>query len=231
MGLSLAFAIVVDKQGERHILGFELGDGISRRHALRWTDFLRSLRERGLTNTKLVTSDAHGGLVPSLSRVFSGAAWQRCTVHFPYAPALSAGVRNVLSQMADKDKKQVADAPKLIFQQPDYLTVQLYFELVSAAMESRWTKVAEMLWEAKDDILVWKTFPKEHHRSIHSINPLVRLNRKFRQREQVVGVFPDRSSVYCLIGTFLMNVDGDWQYGRRYTAEKGIQNSLILSWK
>jgi len=80
------------------------------------------LRERGLTNTKLVTSNAHGGLVLSLSRVFLGVAWQRCTVHFTHAPALSAGVRNVLGQIAHKDKKQVADALKLIFQQPDYRT-------------------------------------------------------------------------------------------------------------
>jgi transposase-like protein len=210
VSLSLAIAIGVDKQGERHILGFELGAGESEAF---WTDFLRSLRERGLTNAKLVTSDAHGGLVPSLSRVFSGAAWQRCTVHF---------MRNVLSQISHKDKKKVAEALKLIFHQPDYRSAQMYLERLASAMQKRWPKAAEMLLDAREDILVYKTFPEEHHRSIHSVNPLERLNREIRRRERVVGVFPDRASVYRLIGTQLMNVDEDWRSGRRYMAKKGI---------
>jgi len=197
VSLSLAIAIGVDKQGERHILGFELGAGESEAF---WTEFLRSLRERGLKKAMFVISDAHKGLVTSLSRVISGAAWQRCIVHF---------IRNVLSQIAHKDKKQVAEALKLIFRQPDHRTAQMYLEHLAGAMQKRWPKAAEMLLEAKEDILVYKTFPEKHHRSIHSVNPLERLNRKIRRRERVVGVFPDRSSVYRLIGTQLMNIDED----------------------
>jgi transposase-like protein len=59
-------------------------------------------------------------------------------------------------------------------------------------------------------------------RSIHSVNPLERLNREIRRRERVVGVFPDRASVYRLIGTQLVNVDEDWRFGRRYMAKKDI---------
>lgn len=81
-----------------------------RKHASRWTEFLRSLRERGLQRAMLVISDTNKGLVSSLSKVYTGAAWQRCSVHFTHASALSAGVRIVLSQIAHKDKKQVAEA-------------------------------------------------------------------------------------------------------------------------
>jgi transposase-like protein len=80
-----------------------------------------------------------------------------------------------------------------------------------------------MLLEAKEDILVYKTFPEKHHRSIHSVNPLEQLNREIRGRERVVGVFPDRSSVYRLIGTQSMNIDEDWRAGRRYMAKEGIE--------
>jgi transposase-like protein len=125
VSLSLAIAIGVDRQGERHILGFELGAGETEAF---WTEFLRSLRERGLNQAMLVISDAHKGLVSSLSRVFSGAAWQRCSVHF---------MRNVLSQITHKDKKQVAEALKLIFRQPDYHSTQMYLERLAVAMQSR----------------------------------------------------------------------------------------------
>ena len=134
----------------------------------------------------LVTSDAHSGLVSALSQILSGAAWQRCTVHF---------TRNVLSQVSHKNKKQVADALKLIFEQPDHRTALIYIEQLAELMQRRWPKAAEMLLEAKEDILVYKTFPEEQHRSKHSVNPLERLNREIRRRTRVVGVFPDHSSV------------------------------------
>jgi putative transposase len=183
VSLSLAIATGVGKYGERHILGFELGAEESEAF---WTEFQRSLRKRGFTNAKLVISDAHSGLVPSLSRVFSGAAWQRCTVHF---------MRNILGQIADKDKKKVAEALKLIFHQPDYRSAQMYLQRLASAMENRWPNAAKMLLDVREDILVYKTFPEEYHRSIHSVNPLERLNREIRRRERVVGVFPDRASV------------------------------------
>ena len=211
VNLSLAIAIGVDRQGDRHIVGFELGAGESEAF---WLDFLRSIRKRGLEEAKLVTSDAHSGLVSALSQVLSGAAWQRCTVHF---------MRNVLAQISHIDKKLVADAIKLIFEQPDHRTALIYLEHLAASMQRRWPKAAEMLLEAKEDILVYKTFPEEHHRSIHSVNPLERLNREIRRRTRVVGVFPDRSSVYRLVGTLLVNTDEDWCAGRRYMRKEGVE--------
>jgi len=211
VNLSMAIAIGVDQQGDRHIVAFELGAGESEAF---WLDFLRSIKKRGLEEAKLVISDAHGGLVSALTQALSGAAWQRCTVHF---------MRNVLAQIAHRDKKQVADAIKLIFEQPDHRTAQTYLEHLAEAMHSHWPKAAEMLLEAKEDILVYKTFPEEHHRSIHSVNPLERLNREIRRRTRVVGVFPDRSSVYRLVGTLLVNMDEDWRAGRRYMGKEGIE--------
>jgi len=177
-------------------------------------EFLRSIQQRGLEEAKLVISDAHSGLVSALNQALSGAAWQRCSVHF---------MRNVLAQIAHKDKKQVATALKLIFEQPDYRSALIYLEQIASVMHNRWPKAAEMLLEAKEDILAYQTFPEEHHRSIHSVNPLERLNREIRRRTRVVGVFPDRASVYRLVGTLLVNIDEDWRAGRRYMGKDGVE--------
>lgn len=211
VSLSMAIAIGVDQQGDRHIMGFELGAGESEAF---WLEFLRSIQQRGLEEAKLVISDAHSGLVSALNQALSGAAWQRCSVHF---------MRNVLAQIAHKDKKQVATALKLIFEQPDYRSALIYLEQLASVMRNRWPKAAEMLLEAKEDILAYQTFPEEHHRSIHSVNPLERLNREIRRRTRVVGVFPDRASVYRLVGTLLVNIDEDWRAGRRYMGKDGVE--------
>ena len=212
--LSLGIAVGVDEQGERHILGFDLGAGESEAF---WLEFLRSLKQRGLEESVLVISDAHSGLKSAIGQAISGGTWQRCSVHF---------MRNVLAQVSHKDKKQVAEAIKLIFEQPDQASAKAFLERLAQLMESRWPKVSRMLIEAEDDILAYKTFPKKHHRSIHSVNPLERLNREIRRRTRVVGVFPNRASVFRLVGTLLMDVDENWRGGRRYMAQEGMQTLL-----
>jgi transposase-like protein len=212
--LSLGIAVGVDEQGERHILGLDLGAGESEAF---WLEFLRSLKQRGLEESMLVISDAHSGLKAAIAQAFSGGTWQRCSVHF---------MRNVLAQVSHKDKKQVADAIKLIFDQPDQASAKVFLKKLAELMESRWPKVSRMLLEAKEDILAYKTFPSVHHRSIHSVNPLERLNREIRRRTRLVGVFPNRASVFRLVGTLLMEIDEDWRGGRRYMAQEGMNKLL-----
>ena len=110
-------------------------------------------------------------------------------------------------------------------------TITQHTSLVTARLK-HWPKAAEILKEVKEDILAYKTFPEKHYRSIHSVNSLERLNRDIRQRTQVVGVFRDRSSVYRLVGTMLVNMDEDWRAGRRYMGKEGIEMKIRgLEWK
>jgi len=60
-------------------------------------------------------------------------------------------------------------------------------------------------------------FPQKHWTRIHSTNPLERLNKEGKRRTNVVGVFPDQSSVIRLAGSILMEIDDEWQAAdRRY---------------
>ena len=73
-------AVGVNAEGYREILGIDVTtaeDGAG------WLTFLRSLTARGLSGVKLVTSDAHAGLVNAIGATLPGAAWQRCRTHYP----------------------------------------------------------------------------------------------------------------------------------------------------
>jgi transposase-like protein len=63
--------------GRREVLGVDVGDSENETF---WSEFLGGLNARGLTGVKLVTSDAHAGLVKSIGRCFQGSTWQRCRV-------------------------------------------------------------------------------------------------------------------------------------------------------
>ena len=78
ISLAAVIAIGVTETGERRVLGVQTGASESEPF---WSEFLRSLVGRGLKGVQLVISDAHEGLKAAISKVLSGATWQRCRVH------------------------------------------------------------------------------------------------------------------------------------------------------
>ncbi len=69
----------VNAEGYCEILGIDVStaeDGAG------WLGFWRSLAARGLSGVRLVTSDAHAGLVAAIGDTPPGAAWQRCRTHY-----------------------------------------------------------------------------------------------------------------------------------------------------
>ena len=69
----------VNKDGHREILGLQV---TSAEDGAGWLGFFRDLTARGLTGVKLVTSDAHAGLVAAIGATLPGATWQRCRTHY-----------------------------------------------------------------------------------------------------------------------------------------------------
>ena len=212
VSLALVIAIGVDEEGERHLLGFDLGGSEDQAF---WLAFLRSLVKRGLKKVQLVISDAHQGLKKAISQVFLGASWQRCRVHF---------MRNLLARIPHRDKAAVAAAVRLVFDQPSRQSAEIQLHLLAEKLSKPYPEAAKLLVEAKADVLAYKNFPKEHWRRIHSTNMLERLNKEVKRRTKVVGIFPDQPSVIRLVGSILKETDEDWRAAqRRYFSEKSMR--------
>ena len=73
VSVAAIIACGVNQDGRREILGLGLGDSEAQ---VFWVEFLRSLRQRGLTGVQLVISDAHEGLKAAIRQVVT-ASWQR----------------------------------------------------------------------------------------------------------------------------------------------------------
>src|SRR5690242_20546886 len=104
--MAVVIATGVNAQGRREVLGFDV---IPTETDEGWTQFFKSLKERGLSGVQLVISDAHGGLKNAARKVLK-AEWQRCKVHF---------YRNVLSQVLKRSQAEVTEAMKAVFVQRD----------------------------------------------------------------------------------------------------------------
>jgi transposase-like protein len=77
--VSVLVAIGVTEDGFRQVLGVLEG---TKEDKTGWSNFLRHLKNRGLTGIKLIISDACIGLLESIGDFYPEARWQRCIVHF-----------------------------------------------------------------------------------------------------------------------------------------------------
>src|SRR5437867_9135909 len=215
VNVCVVHAVAVNKDGFRESLGLDV---VTSEDGAAWLAFLRSLVARGLAGVKLVTSDAHPGLVDAIAATLPGASWQRCRTHF---------MRNLLTRVPKSAQGFVATMVRSIFAQPDADSVLEQYTRVLAQLEGRFPEAAALLDEAATDLLAFTGFPKEHWRQLWSNNSLERLNKEIRRRTDVVGIFPDRPSIVRLVGALLAEQHDEWAVARRYMSAESIAKALV----
>ena len=123
---------------------------------------------------------------------------------------------NLLAKVPKAAQGMVASFVRSIFAQPDAESVEKQHAFVVDQLSARFPEAAELLDEAKDDILAFTVFPKEIWRQIWSNNPQERLNKEIRRRTDVVGIFPNRPAIIRLVGALLFEQNDEWAITRRY---------------
>ena len=152
-------AVAANTEGRREIIG--LGIGPSEAETF-WTEFLRSLRARGLAGVRLVISDAHTGLKAAIARVFE-ATWQRCRVHW---------MRNALAHVSRGQHTVVAAAIRQAFDQPDRAHAGETWRKVAEQLRPRWPKLADLMDASEHDVLAYMSFPRQHRTKLHSTDDI-----------------------------------------------------------
>ena len=214
VNVCVVHAVGVNKDGFRESLGLDV---VTAEDGAAWLAYVRGLVARGLGGVKLVSSDAHPGLVDAIAATLTGAAWQRCRTHF---------MRNLLTRVPKSAQSFVATMVRTIFAQPDAATVHEQHARIVAQLETRFPEASTLLDEAGPDLLAFTLFPKEHWRQLWSNNSLERLNKEIRRRTDVVGIFPDRPSIIRLVGAVLAEQNDEWAVARRYMSADSIAKAL-----
>ena len=194
----------VNGDGHREVLGMRVATSET---GAAWNEFFADLTARGLAGVRLVTSDAHAGLVEAIAANLPGAAWQRCRTHY------SANLMSVTPKSMWPAVKAMLHS---VYDQPDRPAVHAQFDRLLDYVDGKLPEVHDHLDSARVDILAFTEFPKDVWTQIWSNNPAERLNREIRRRTDAVGIFPTREAIVRLVGAVLAEQTDEWAEGRRY---------------
>ena len=194
----------VNGDGHREVLGMRVATSET---GAAWNEFFADLTARGLAGVRLVTSDAHAGLVEAIAANLPGAAWQRCRTHY------SANLMSVTPKSMWPAVKAMLHS---VYDQPDRPAVHAQFDRLLDYVDGKLPEVHDHLDSARVDILAFTEFPKDVWTQIWSNNPAERLNREIRRRTDSVGIFPTREAIVRLVGAVLAEQTDEWAEGRRY---------------
>ena len=200
----LLIAIGINEEGHREVVGFQLANSESENS---WGEFFGSLKERGLKDVRVVTSDDHKGLVNAVRKHFQGASWQRCQTHFS---------RNMLDHAPKALQPEIKEDLGRLYESVDLESARKVRDQIITKYEARAPKATSLLDEAFDDITAVLALPFRYRKRLRTTNGVERLNEEIRRRERVIRIFPNEASVIRLMGALLMEQDEKWQTGRKY---------------
>ena len=205
----------VNGDGHREVLGMRVATSET---GAAWNEFFADLVARGLAGVRLVTSDAHQGLVEAVAANLPGASWQRCRTHYAF---------NLMAVTPKSMWPAVKAMLHSVYDQPDAAAVHAQFDRLLDYVHPRLPEVHDHLDAARADILAFTGFPRDVWTQIWSNNPTERLNREIRRRTDAVGIFPTREAIVRLVGAVLAEQTDEWAEGRRYLGLDALARSRI----
>ena len=203
-------ALAFKSDGKREVIGFDVFDT---EENYSWHTFLSGLKERGLTDVRMVISDAHTAIRPAVAKVYPEAAWQRCQVHF---------LRNILSITPNKYKEALAIELRRMFTASTTEKARKVKEEIVAEYAGVAEQAMKTLEEGFEDSMTVNGLPKYLKEKIRTTNLLERLNRELKRRSDVIQVFPNPASVLRLMGAVTIEVNNTYMAGNRVYGDKTL---------
>ena len=191
---ALMVACATNAEGRREVIGFDLFDNETNNT---WFMFIESLRKRGLHGVKVITSDAHPGIIYAIKKIFPEVPWQRCQTHFS---------RNILDKTPSKYQKGLHTELNEMYNAKDITLARKIRDRIISDYEDIAPAAMECLDAGFESAMTAMVLPNPLRRFVRTSNHIERLNRELKRRSDVIVVFPNDDSVIRIMGSVLMDI-------------------------
>ncbi|WP_409345074.1 IS256 family transposase [Paenibacillus sp. MBLB4367] len=169
-GEAIYFAMGIDEDGHRQILGFYVGGQES---ANGWRDVLKDLYKRGAQEVLLGVFDGLPGLDDAFRETYPKADVQHCIVH---------KVRSTFPKIRVQDKVEFIDDLKTIYHALDHDLAMAAFDTVKAKWGKKYPREMKSWEDQLPTLLTFYKYPALIKEAIYTSNPIERMNKEFRKR-------------------------------------------------
>ena len=189
---ALMVAYAVNRVGIREVIGFGV---YSRESKETWKDFFLTLKNRGLTGVRMITSDAHEGIQYAISQVFPDVPWQRCQVHF---------TRNILDKTPNRYREGLRTELREMFTSNTIEQARTRRDEILQDYRDIAEKAMECLETGFESAMTVMIFSENTRKVLRTSNHIERLNRELKRRANVIGIFPNSESLLRLMGSVIL---------------------------
>lgn len=200
---ALMIALAINEKGRREVVGFELYNCENKDN---WYDFFMRLQARGLSGLKMITSDAHEGILHGIRRVYPDVPWQRCQFHF---------TRNIVDKAPKTYQAGLRVELNAMFQSSSIVDARKKRDAILKEYADVAPKAVECLDLGFESTMTVYCFPESVRRLVRTSNYIERLNKELKRRSNAIGVFPNGDSVIRLMGTLLIEYHEKLQAKKR----------------
>jgi len=197
--VAVVVAVATNESGNREVVSLAIRP--TGTVTMFWETFLRGLKERGLENLEVVTSDHLAGLLPALATVYPGTHWQRCRESF---------IAQTLATVPRDGRPAVEASLRAAFAEPDAQGTVAALAGVRARFEFAFPELVAALEAPAAALLTYYQLPRPQRRLVASLNGLASLQRELRQACQLVGIFPHDQALLRLAGIVLQEQSDEW---------------------
>lgn len=219
--ISRAFmvAYATNIEGRREIIGFGVYNKEGREE---WNDFLKGLKARGLKGVRMITSDAHDGIIYAICHQFPGVPWQRCQFHFS---------RNITQKTPAKYQKGLSGELQEMYNCRTIEEARKKKDSILADYGDVAESAMRCLDEGFEEAMTVMALPQYLRKYLRTSNPIERVNKELKRRSNVIGIFPNDDSIIRLMGAVLLEYNDEISKTRRIFREETYNRQMTAELK
>ncbi|NCB00501.1 MAG: IS256 family transposase, partial [Clostridia bacterium] len=192
----LAIAITMD--GLKEVLGMWTAETEGAKF---WLQVVTELKNRGVKDIFIACVDGLKGFPEAIESVFPKTQVQLCIVHM---------VRHSLNYVSWKQRKEVAEDLKTIYQAPTVEMAAANLEAFAAKWDASHPTIAKSWRNNWERIIPLFSYPPEIRRAIYTTNAIESLNMSLRKVTKNRGSFPNDDAMFKLLFLALKNISKKW---------------------
>lgn len=191
-------AIGVNIDGIKEVLGMWTAENEGAKF---WLQVVTELKNRGLKDIFIACVDGLKGFPEAIESIFPKTQIQLCIVHM---------VRHSLNYVSWKQRKEVADDLKTIYQATTVELAERNLEAFATKWDASHPSIAKSWWNNWERIIPLFSYPTDIRKAIYTTNAIESLNMSLRKVTKNRWHFPNDEAMFKLIYLALKNIAKKW---------------------